>query len=161
MKRRPTRGLIGRHMRRYALVSGGDDRHRGKTSPSVRAGGQCLPGEFSSLRERTYALKPQFARIFLESGQNDFLLMTVVISAQFVARAGCARGCGRGPDDGYAPKDPAKVGPHILPTSLAVRSIASTAFSMISSISATVATSGGASTMVSRMARMTRPLSKQ
>src|SRR5271155_2941282 len=69
-------------MRRYALVSGGDDRHRGKTSPSVRAGGQCLPGEQPSLQGQSYALKPQFARIFLPETYYDFFLMTVVITSR-------------------------------------------------------------------------------
>jgi hypothetical protein len=35
-------------MRRYALVPGGDDRHRRRMSPSLRAGGQCLPSDVSS-----------------------------------------------------------------------------------------------------------------
>src|SRR5579863_1684217 len=77
-------------MRRYAQVPGGDDRHRGKTSSSVRAGGQCLLNEYPPFRSQSYALKPQFARIFLPDQSDDFLLMTVANLQQNLAviRAG-------------------------------------------------------------------------
>ena len=57
--------------------------------------------------------------------------------------------------------DEAQLHAQSFPKSFAVRSMASFAFATISSISASVMTSGGASTIVSRMARMMRPLSKQ
>lgn len=49
----------------------------GRAPSGVRAGGQCLPDGESSLREKSYALMPQFATIFFVMILNALLAVTV------------------------------------------------------------------------------------
>jgi hypothetical protein len=57
-----------------------------RTPSSVRAGGQCLLDSCSFFQGQTYALKPQFATIFFESRDYDFLLMTVAFNTHCLTR---------------------------------------------------------------------------
>jgi len=51
-------------MRRYALMPGGDDRHLAKDAVRRASGGAVPAGQWSVLRNRTYATMPQLSTIF-------------------------------------------------------------------------------------------------
>src|ERR1700744_1498311 len=95
-------------MRRYALVSGGDDRHLRRNDIQRASGGAVPAGRCSSLRERTYVFRPQFARFFLERGEIVIWLVTMIFLTQMWRISFSAHSAAAPPQNSSFPPDAAR-----------------------------------------------------